>query len=222
VTGPLTLGLALHAAGVESCTAFAVAGAAARTRAIDLLEAARDLAPGARLVMFVDEPGLVHAMDRDFPLSPNATIDLVSSTLAAIEPLGITGLHCCGPADWKLVLQTGVQILSLPIEVGATEQPAPITSFLERGGWIAWGAVPTDGPIGAGSDRLWRRLSTEWRDLVSGGCDPVLLREQALVTPACGLGLHGEEQALLVVELTNQVARRLETQTLGMRLSVGA
>jgi hypothetical protein len=221
-TGPLTLGLALHRAGADPCTAFAVAGAAVRARAVDLLDATRSLAPGARLVMFLDEPGLVSAMHPDFPLPPNDTIDLVSSALAAVEPHGITGLHCCGPADWKLVLQAGPQILSLPVGAGAVEQAFVIGPFLERGGWIAWGAVPTDGPLGATSDRLWRRLSAEWRELARGGCDPVLLREQALVTPACGLGLHDAAQAELVVDLTNQVARRLETQTLGMRLTVGA
>jgi hypothetical protein len=50
----------------------------------------------------------------------------------------------------------------------------------------------------------------------------VVLREQAMITPACGLALHGEAQADLVLRLTNQVARRLETQTHGMRLTVGA
>ena len=43
-----------------------------------------------------------------------------------------------------------------------------------------------------------------------------------MITPACGLALHGEAQADLVLRLTNQVARRLETQTHGMRLTVGA
>jgi methionine synthase II (cobalamin-independent) len=222
VTGPVTLGLALHGAGLDAGQAFALAGAAVRTRAADILDATRSIAPGARLVMFIDEPSLVHAMDPEFPLTPNATIDLVSSALAAIEPLAVTGLHCCGAADWKLVLQAGPQILSLPVGAGAPEQANSIAGFLERGGWVAWGAVPTDRPLGANPDRLWRRLSDEWRELSRGGCDPVLLREQALVTPACGLGLHLPAQAKLVVELTNQVARRLETQTLGMRLTVGA
>ena len=222
VTGPVTLGCALLRAGVDPRTAFALAGAAIRTRAVDLLQAARSVAPGARLVVFLDEPSLVDAMDPAFPLAPNDTIDLVSSALAAVEPLAVTGLHCCGPADWKLVLHAGPQILSLPVGAGAPEQSISLSSFLERSGWIAWGAVPTDGPLGAGSDRLWRRLSDEWRELARGGCDPVLLREQALVSPACGLGLHLPSQAELIVELTNQVARRLETQTLGMRLTVGA
>jgi hypothetical protein len=176
----------------------------------------------APLVVFLDEPGLTAAMQRGFPLDPNRTIDLVSSALAAVEPHAVTGLHCCGPADWRVVLQSGPQILSLPLGMGAVEHAGAVGAFLERGGWMAWGAVPTTGPLGATPDRLWQQLSAEWCGLTQGGCDPVQLREQALITPACGLATHGEAQADLVLSLANQVARRLETQTHGMRLTVGA
>lgn len=121
-----------------------------------------------------------------------------------------------------MVLQAGPQILSIPVAMGAVDHAGAIGAFLERGGWVAWGAVPTAGPLGATPERLWQQLSAEWSELNQGGCDPVLLREQALITPACGLATHGEAQADLVVSLTNQVARRLETQTHGMRLTVGA
>lgn len=222
LTGPVTLGIALHSVGVPVRRAFAVAGAAVRARARSFVAAARETAPMAPLVVFVDEPGLTAAMQRGFPLDPNRTIDLVSSALAALEPHAITGLHCCGLADWRVVLQTGPQILSVPVGMGAVEHGGAISAFLERGGWVAWGAVPTSGPLGATPDRLWERLSAEWCGLTQAGCDPVLLREQALVSPACGLATHGDAQADLVVTLTNQIARRLETQTHGMRLTVGA
>ncbi|MGQ0830804.1 MAG: hypothetical protein ACT4OV_03915 [Microthrixaceae bacterium] len=222
LTGPVTLGVALHALGVPASRAFSVAGAAVRARARSLVAAAQEAAPMAPLVVFVDEPCLMAAMDPAFPLDPNRTIDLVSSTLATLEHHAITGLHCCGPADWRVVLQTGPQILSLPLSSGAIEHAGALGAFLERGGWVAWGAVPTTGPLGATPDRLWQQLSAEWCGLTQGGCDPVLLREQALITPACGLAMHGEAQADLVLSLTNQVARRLETQTHGMRLTVGA
>jgi methionine synthase II (cobalamin-independent) len=222
ITGPVTLGIALHSLGVAPARAFAVADAAVRARARAVIAAARETAPMAPLVVFVDEPGLTAAMHPDFPLDPNGTIDLVSSTLATIEPHAMTGLHCCGYTDWRVVLQAGPQILSMPLSMGAIEHSGAISAFLERGGWIAWGAVPTTGPIGATPERLWQQLSIEWCGLTQGGCDPVLLREQALVTPACGLATHGEAQADLVVSLTTQVARRLETQNHGMRLTVGA
>ena len=222
LTGPVTLGIALHSVGVPVHHAFAVAGAAVRARARMLVAAAKETAPLASLVVFVDEPGLTAAMHPGFPIEPERTIDLVSSALATIEPHAMTGLHCCGPADWRVVLQSGPQILSLPLGAGAVDHAGALGEFLERGGWVAWGAVPTTGPLGSTADRLWQQLSEEWCALTRAGCDPVRLREQALVTPACGLATHGEAQADLVLSLTNQVARRLETQALGMRLTVGA
>jgi hypothetical protein len=222
LTGPVTLGLALHDEGVVADQAFAVAAAAVRQRAAQLLAFARREAPGAPLVVFVDEPGLVAGLRPGFPLAPDATIDLVSGALAALEPHAITGLHCCGPADWRTLLQAGPQVLSLPVDAGIEGAAGALATFLDRGGWIAWGAVPTDAPLGDGASRLWRRLSTLWCDLVQAGCDPVALRRQAMVTPVCGLALHGEAQAERILGLTREIGERLHDQVLGVRLSVGA
>jgi hypothetical protein len=223
LTGPVTLGLALETAGVESELAFRVAAEAVRQRAGHLLDLARREAPGVPLVVFVDEPGLVVDARSEFPLSPDETIDLVSGALAALEPHAITGVHCCGAADWRAVLQAGPQVLSLPVdEAGIHNTSGPLATFLDRGGWIAWGAVPTDGPIGDRASGLWRRLSTLWCELVQAGCDPVALRRQAMITPACGLGMHTEGQAERILLLSREIGERLHDQLLGVRLSVGA
>jgi hypothetical protein len=222
LTGPVTLGLALHAAGLDAPRSFAVAGHATRQRARALIALAQRRLPGTPLVVFVDEPGLTGAIHPGFPIAPDQTIDLVSSTLAAIEPHAVTGLHCCGAADWRMVLQAGPQILSAPVDAGLDHAPGAISAFLDGGGWVAWGAVPTDEPIGTTADRLWRRLSDLWCELVRGGCDPVRLRGQALVTPACGLAFHGESQAAGVLTLARQVAQRVHDQAIGVRLSAGA
>jgi hypothetical protein len=58
--------------------------------------------------------------------------------------------------------------------------------------------------------------------LVQGGCDPVRLRTQAIVTPAAGLVHHDEQQAGLVMDLTRQVAERVHDQATATKLSVGA
>ena len=173
-------------------------------------------------MLFVDEPGLVGGLRPDVPLSADATIDLVSSVLASIEPWAVTGLHACGPADWRVLLQTGVQVLSSPVGGGLVDHAGTLAGYLERGGWVAWGAVPTDGPVGETPARLWRELSVQWCELVQAGCDPALLRRQALVTPVCGLARHGEAQATHVLDLTRQIAERLHDQVVGVRLSVGA
>jgi methionine synthase II (cobalamin-independent) len=225
VTGPVTLGVALHAAGVDADLAFRIAGAAVGERARALVDYAGARVPEAQLVCFVDEPVLGSAMLEEFPLSPLDAVDLASSALAAVEHGGaISGLHCCATdADWRLLMQAGPNILSLPTDGGLERAAGAFASFLEEGGWVAWGAVPTDRPIGTTVDRMWRQLSMLWSTLVTeGGCDPVLLRTQAMITPACGLARHGVPQAEQVLWFTNRLAERLHDQAIGVRYPVGA
>lgn len=222
LTGPVTLGLALHAAGAEAGIAFAVASHAVRSRAASLLDLAQATAPACDLVAMLDEPGLVGLPSPDFPLDREAAIDLTSGALAVLESMSTTGLHCCGPTDWKLAIQAGPAILSVPVGGGIEQAGGALGRFLDDGGWIAWGAVPTDEPLGASPGRLFRHLSATWCDLVQAGCDPIMLRTQAMVTPACGLALHGESQAERVLGLTRQVGARLHDQAIGVRLAVGA
>ena len=54
------------------------------------------------------------------------------------------------------------------------------------------------------------------------GVDPVRLRTQALVTPIGGLGRHLVDQAAVMLQLVDQLAKRLYDQATGLRLSVGA
>ncbi|MCU1370532.1 MAG: hypothetical protein JWO77_1726 [Ilumatobacteraceae bacterium] len=222
LTGPITLGLALVDAGAPVAVAFAVASSAVTTRARDLVALAEARAPGAPRVVVFDEPGLVGGLRTDLPLPGDQVVDVLSGALATIEGKALTGVHVCGPADWRLIMQAGPGLLSMPVGADVTGSAGALGSYLERGGWVAWGAVPTDGPLGEHNSRCWRHLSAQWCELVQNGCDPVLLRRQALVTPVCGLALHDETQADHVFTLTRQLAEKIHDQVTGIRLSVGA
>jgi hypothetical protein len=222
LTGPVTLGVALHALGLDAEVAMRVAVGATRARARALTEWVASRAPQAEQVVFLDEPALMAVVEDGFPCPHVEAVDHVSNVLAVLEPHAITGLHCCGPADWKLLLQAGPQILSLPLDAGVEAAAGTLAGFLDRGGWLAWGAVPTDGPLGTTVERQWRRLSATWCELVQEGCDPVLLRTQAMITPVCGLALHGVPQAEQVLEFTGELAQRLHDQAIGVRLTIGA
>ena len=222
LTGPVTLGLALIEAGADPDVAFATARTAVTARARTMLSTALRIAPLAPQVAFVDEPSLVALSRADFPLGTDDALDLVSSALAAVEPFAVTGLHCCGDTDWRLALATGPQIVSLPIGPTIADHAGALGVHLDRGGWVAWGAVPTSRPVGDSSDRLWRALSDTWCDLVQRGCDALRLREQALVTPECGLAMHDPVQAEHILALTVDLAERVRRQSFGVRLSVGA
>lgn len=222
LTGPVTLGLALLEAGIGSHDAFMVASAAVAVQARALVAAAEARAPRAHLVVFLDEPGLTAVTRHDFPLPLGQTVDLISGALASLGPGVVSGLHCCGLTDWRLALQAGPAVLSVPADDYLTDEAPALASFLEGGGWVAWGAVPTDRPIGDDPDVLWRRLVALWCDLARAGCDPALIRCQALITPVCGLAGHGVSQAAWVLRLCRQIGERVADQATASRLSMGA
>lgn len=222
VTGPVTMAMALIKAGAPADRAFAVAEVAVRLRVEAIIAEATRVAPMAAKVVFVDEPGLVAVSEPDFPIAADLAIDAVSGALAAIEPHAITGLHCCGDTDWRLALAAGPQILSLPTDSSVADHAGALGVHLDRGGWVAWGAVPTNRPIGSDPSRLWRALSETWCELVQRGCDALRLREQALVTPECGLAGHDPVQAEHLLSLSVELAERVRHQSFGVRLSIGA
>ncbi len=222
LTGPHTLGLTLVAAGVPGAVAFTTAMRAVAQRAADLLDLADRHAPGVPRLLVFDEPGLVGGLRAELPLTPDEVIDVLSGALAAVEGRALLGVHCCGPTDWRLVLQAGPDVLSLPVGAEITASAGALNQFLERGGWVIWGAVATDGPLGEQTSRSWRQLSSQWCELVQNGCDPVLLRRQALVSPVCGLALHDGATADHVFDLTRKLAEKIHDQVMGIRLSVGA
>ena len=222
LTGPVTLGLALARAGAPSPVAFRISAAAVATTARALVGLARQRAPKATLVVFIDEPALTSIAESRFPLPLPETVDLVSGALASLGPGVVSGLHCCGMTDWQVPLQAGPAILSVPVDERLVEEAGALASFLEGGGWVAWGAVPTDRPIGDDPDIPWRRLTKLWCELARAGCDPALLRQQSLITPVCGLAGHGVSQAEWVLRLCRQIGERVEDQAVASRLSMGA
>jgi hypothetical protein len=222
LTGPLTTGLALTHAGVDPDLAFAVAGTAVQARARALVAYATERAPHAGLVVLLDEPGLTAWSSSDIPLKGDYLVDLLSGSLASLGPGVLTGVHCCGAADWKLVAAAGPDLVSLPATPDLVASAPTLSTFLERGGLVAWGVVPTDRPIGVSPDPLWRRLSEVWVELAAAGCDPIRLRQQALLTPACGLAGHDPRQAAHILDLTLGVAERVHSQAVAVRMSVGA
>lgn len=222
LTGPLTLGLALVHAGVDADVAFRLAGHAVHDRAQALVAHVVDRASHAGLVVVLDEPGLVAWGTPGFPLKGDDLVDLLSGGLASLGTGVLTGVHCCGDVDLKLVTGAGPDLISLPATSDVVDNAATLTTFLDHGGLVAWGVVPTDRPIGTSPDPLWRRLSEVWAELTQAGCDPIRLRQQALLTPACGLANHDLRQAAHVLDLTLGVAERVHSQAVAVRMSVGA
>jgi hypothetical protein len=220
LVGPLTLGVALVEAGASAETAFPLAARAARawTRALEQLVALS--LPNAQAVVFFDEPALVLWRDADVPVEREVAIDLLSTALAAAT--GASGVHVCGRGDLRLALDAGPNIVHFDTAAFDLDDAAALSRFLEGDGWIAWGAIPTHKPVGEQPQPLWKGLLDLWCELTRRGCDPVQLRAQALVAPACGLAGHGASQAERVMLLAREIGNRVHDHAAATKLAVGA
>jgi methionine synthase II (cobalamin-independent) len=220
VTGPLTLGVALMSAGVSRRVAFARGAQAARAWALAVEELVRRHLPATDPVLFFDEPSLVLWRDGDGPLEREDATDVLSGALAA--PTCVTGVHVCGSGPVRIALDAGPDIVGVDVASVVLEDAHGIARFLDGGGWVAWGAVPTDRPIGESSHALWRELVDLWCELSRRGCDAMRLRCQALITPACGLAGHGPSQAERAMTLARELGNRVMDQAAATKLTVGA
>ena len=210
VTGPVTLGLGLLHAGLPATRGIrdhrgrgVGAGQGARRALAEAL-------PRARQLVVIDEPGLTGLAHPGFPLEPRQVVDLLGTCarrdhrdrrrpLLRLDGLGRRRSgRARGVVDARRSRRD-------PLRRRARGLPL-------AGGRIAWGAIPTDGPRADSVDRYWRALAAVWCELVRGGCDPVRLRTQAIVTPECGLAPHTVEQAEQLLGLTQEIADRVLDQ----------
>ncbi len=220
VVGPLTLGTALVHAGLGPAVAFERALVAVEGWLTALEALLEKRLRGVRPLIFLDEPALVLWRREEAPIEREDAIDLLSSALATCS--SETGVHVCGDGDVRLAFEAGPTVLGLPVSEALVADVGSIVRHIEAGGWIAWGAVPTDRPIGDAADALWRQLVTLWCDLTRRGCDPIRLRNQAIITPACGLANHGPSQAERALRLASEMADSVASQSAAARLSAGA
>ena len=222
--GPLTLGGALVDAGVSIDTAFELGSRTARAwaRALQHLVAAR--LPQAAIVVCIDEPALVRwgrdAGPGDDLVDRETATDILSAALAA--PTCLTAVHVCGHGDLRIALDAGPRLVHFDVDALDLDDATALSRYLEGGGWVIWGAIPTHRPVGEHVAPLWRTLLDTWCELTRRGCDPARLRSQALVAPACGLAGHGVSQAERAMVLAREIGGRVHDHGAATKLAIGA
>jgi hypothetical protein len=220
LAGPLTLGVAYVDAGMDAEVAFPLGARVARAWAGAIAELVSVHLPDAALLCFLDEPALVCWRGTEGPIDREAATDLLSTALAACG--GVSGVHVCGHGDLRMALDAGPQVAHFDVGALDLDDASALSRFLDGGGWITWGAIPTHKPVGEHAQPLWKALLDAWCELTRRGCDPVQLRAQALVAPACGLAGHGTSQAEHAMLLAREIGNRVHDQAAATKLAVGA
>ncbi|MCF8145548.1 MAG: hypothetical protein K9N21_16670 [Deltaproteobacteria bacterium] len=161
--------------------------------------------------MFVDEPGLQFLFSAMAGYGDvNARADLDRFFAQVDRPRGI---HLCGNPDWDFLLRMDLDVLSLDVytngEIFASYAGA-IKKFLDRGGVIVWGMVPTGSEAFAQEEipSLIQRLEDVWKILWSRGIDRDLMIARSMLSPAtcCLVNPDKEKTVERAFAAVNQMA----------------
>jgi hypothetical protein len=175
----------------------------------------------SRLMIFLDEPALLGFGSQTFlTISEEDVIRDINEVVAAIHAQGgLSGVHCEENTDWSLLMETDLDVLDFDAYdhvQGITLYPAELHAFLERGGCLGWGIVPTLDREAAATETLpslLERFEEGVERLARKGFERELLLRRALITPSCGAGgVLTEPLAERVLVLLRQMSTHLRNQ----------
>lgn len=167
--------------------------------------------------MFIDEPGMqfiFSALSGYSEQKAKQDLDLFFSMID-----GPKGIHLCGNPDWDFLLGLDMDILSLDIYSNAEIFAActgSIKKFLDKGGVLAWGIVPTGIETfeKENLDLLAFKLNTIWKTLAEKGVPLEQILNQSLISPAtcCLVNQDGEKTVEKAFRLTQRLSENLREQ----------
>jgi methionine synthase II (cobalamin-independent) len=165
-------------------------------------------------IILVDEPALVSFGSSGFSgVSPEMVSSAVDRVIAAIKAGGATaGVHICANGDWGPSLLSDTDIISFDAYFYFENfilYEAQLKKFLDKGGILAWGIVPTGDPLAVDREST-ASLYAKWRSqlsrLSSLGYPEKQLMRQTFIAPSCGTGSLTPAQATKVLTMTGELS----------------
>lgn len=156
---------------------------------------------GLPVMIFIDDPSIyalgastyITLTREDVITDINAVADAISSEN------GLVGVHSCANADWSLLFESNIDIVSFDAFEyfdSVVLYGSQLASYIKKGGVLAWGIVPTsekimDESVSNLKDLFMRQVEM----LMSKGIDKEQMLKQVLITPSCGTGTLDEKLA---------------------------
>ena len=165
-------------------------------------------------ILFIDEPGIVSFGSTGFMgVTREMVSEAVAEIIAAIHKSdGLAGIHICANGDWGPALNTDTDIISFDAFFYFDNfilYKDMLTSYLQRGGILAWGIVPTGDPgilEGITLDELFEKWKSQLKTLTTFGFSEQQLMQQTLIAPSCGTGSLSIDLAVKVLQLTQDLS----------------
>lgn len=176
---------------------------------------ARELSrAGFPAIVFFDEPALAGFGSSAFLTITKEDVSLAIGELteAVHRENGLAGVHVCANTEWDLLLDSDLDIISFDAYEFFDKfilYGDKVKAFMERGGIIASGIVPTSN-IESIEEETAESLAEKWKnqaaELASKGLAADKILAQTLITPSCGTGSLPIDSAVKVLELTRDVS----------------
>jgi len=162
--------------------------------------------------VWVDDPGLGLIFSAFSGYNEVQAKDDLDRFLEGLE--GPKGIHLCAKPDWDFLFKSKLDILSFDtFHHGAMVIHYPsFIDFLNRGGTISWGIVPTHPDLLEKEtvNSLMNQLGTFWKELSRKGVDHGRLLRQSLLAPAtCNLMNPDKEKT---VEKAFEILKTVSTK----------
>ncbi|MCF8110224.1 MAG: hypothetical protein K9J85_01925 [Desulfobacteraceae bacterium] len=172
---------------------------------------------GVPVILFLDEPALAGFGSSAFISVSREDVDQCFSEVieAVHREGGLAGIHVCANAEWSVILESGADIVSFDAYSYFDKfmlYSDQITRFLNNGGILAWGIVPT-GDTEAIEKENEQTLYDLWLKEVSQieslGFEKERIVSQSLITPSCGTGSLSREHAMRVIEINRRLSEMI-------------
>ncbi len=172
---------------------------------------------GVPVIVFLDEPALAGYGSSAFISVSREDIDACfAEVIEAIhDEGGLAGVHVCANAEWSIILESAADIVSFDAYSYFDKfilYPQQIKQFMDAGGILAWGIVPTgDADIieQQSTDSLHQLFNDEIRQIEALGYSREQIIAQSLITPSCGTGSLPLEIARKVIGMNQELATRI-------------
>ena len=170
---------------------------------------------GKPVIIFIDEPAMESLGSAFSAVSSETVAEKLNEIIDTVHELGgIAGIHCCGNADWPMIFNTRVDIVNFDA-FGYLNKvllyPDDIRKFLDRGGALAWGIVPTAAFTGSETGGgLISMIEEGMQRLEKAGISRAMLLRQCILTPSCGMGSLTPEKAEAILKLLREVSDRMQ------------
>jgi methionine synthase II (cobalamin-independent) len=172
------------------------------------------------VILFVDEPALAGYGSSEFTsISGQEVVTCLEEVISSVHNAGgLAGIHVCANTDWAVIFDTKTDIINFDSYSYFDRfilYKDKIKKYIESGGIIAWGIVPTAFPEEIekqNAQNLIEKLLSQIEEVCAFGIEKEKLLRQSLITPSCGTGSLDASSALKVLELTQAVSRRLREE----------